>query len=78
MSDLELFLSMLNRCEIQHFDYEDGGVTTVPISPDSPHALEDMREGFVPSPNLTGDSWASANFKFSADGALVGIDISGD
>lgn len=77
MSDLENFVSMLDRCKIQHCDYEHEGVTEISLSPDN---LDYERYENDPprSPNLTGDHWAGVDFNFSVDGQLIGVKISGD
>jgi len=75
MSDLVALQAMLDRCGIHHSVSTDPDGVEVSFSPDDSNWPVD---GIVPSPNLTGDFWASIAFRFSPDGQLLNIHMTGD
>lgn len=73
-TDLEQFKAMLDCCEIRYDETHIDRHVTLSLGPDAPDA-DLWNDNFKPSPNLTGDSHVSANFKFSVDGRLVSVDM---
>jgi hypothetical protein len=74
LTDLEQLLAMFDRAGIPFQRYDaPGGRISVEVSPSHP---EDGL--YTTSGPLTGVSWASTDYTFSRDGALVGIHMEGD